>query len=336
MTADSYSSRLGLIKQFTGNNNNNWGDIFNSSFTDVIERVIAGVSTHADTGGTVDLSTVTPPAGPTSAVDFEHLFTGALVSDLTLKLPNVPRLYLIGNFTTNAFSLFVTTASGSNTVDIPQGTLILVWVNISNYVSRLDGGDVGQIRMHAGTSVPAGYMACNGASLLRAKFPSLFNSIGTTWGAADGTHFTLPNLQDTGRFPRSSSGSLTVGTYQTNQNKSHTHTGSGSTGAESVDHTHAFSGTTGTSNQSLSHTHTDTTNTFAFNAGTGAFPINANTTASTTGATDLSSHNHSFSGTTSGDSVAHTHAYSFTTSTGSADGTEARPEAAVVMFVIKY
>jgi microcystin-dependent protein len=54
----------------------------------------------------------------------------------------------------------------------------------------------------------------DGSSLLRASYPDLFGKIGTTYGAVDGTHFTLPNLKDTGRFIRSRSGSITVGTSQ--------------------------------------------------------------------------------------------------------------------------
>lgn len=44
--------------------------------------------------------------------------------------------------------------------------------------------------------IPPGWMAANGASLLRADFPKLFGVYSTLYGAADGTHFNLPNLQD--------------------------------------------------------------------------------------------------------------------------------------------
>ena len=45
---------------------------------------------------------------------------------------------------------------------------------------------------YAGTGAPTGYLLQNGASLLRADYPALFAAIGTTYGAVDGTHFTLP------------------------------------------------------------------------------------------------------------------------------------------------
>lgn len=54
---------------------------------------------------------------------------------------------------------------------------------------------VGSVFPYAGTAAPSGYLLCFGQSLLRASYPDLFTAIGTTYGAADGTHFTLPDLR---------------------------------------------------------------------------------------------------------------------------------------------
>lgn len=54
---------------------------------------------------------------------------------------------------------------------------------------------VGVIFPYGGTAAPSGYLLCFGQSLLRASYPDLFTAIGTTYGAADGTHFTLPDLR---------------------------------------------------------------------------------------------------------------------------------------------
>lgn len=48
---------------------------------------------------------------------------------------------------------------------------------------------------YAGSTVPSGWLECNGASLLRTDYPALFTAIGTTWGSVDGTHFTLPDMR---------------------------------------------------------------------------------------------------------------------------------------------
>lgn len=45
------------------------------------------------------------------------------------------------------------------------------------------------------TSVPTGYLACNGAAVSRTTYAALFLAIGTTWGVGDGsTTFNVPNL----------------------------------------------------------------------------------------------------------------------------------------------
>jgi len=57
------------------------------------------------------------------------------------------------------------------------------------------GSPTGSILPFAGSSAPTGFLIADGASLLRADYAALFAVIGTTYGSADGTHFTLPNLK---------------------------------------------------------------------------------------------------------------------------------------------
>jgi microcystin-dependent protein len=44
-------------------------------------------------------------------------------------------------------------------------------------------------------NIPANLLLCDGTSYLRTAYPDLFSAIGTTWGAADGTHFNVPDLR---------------------------------------------------------------------------------------------------------------------------------------------
>lgn len=53
----------------------------------------------------------------------------------------------------------------------------------------------GAIMDYAGTSAPTGWLLCYGQSLLRTDYAALFSAIGTTYGAADGTHFSLPDIR---------------------------------------------------------------------------------------------------------------------------------------------
>ena len=57
----------------------------------------------------------------------------------------------------------------------------------------------GTLVMTVAATTPAGWLYCDGQSLLRSTYPDLFSVIGTTYGAADGTHFNVPNLK--GRVP---------------------------------------------------------------------------------------------------------------------------------------
>ena len=68
---------------------------------------------------------------------------------------------------------------------------------------------VGTIIAVAYTGVPEGYMHCNGAAVNRTTYVNLFNKIGTTYGAGDGsTTFNLPNT--VGKFLE---GGVEAGTY---------------------------------------------------------------------------------------------------------------------------
>lgn len=54
---------------------------------------------------------------------------------------------------------------------------------------------IGAVSFFAGSSAPSGWLLCYGQSLLRASYAELFSVIGTTYGAADATHFSLPDLR---------------------------------------------------------------------------------------------------------------------------------------------
>jgi hypothetical protein len=62
----------------------------------------------------------------------------------------------------------------------------------------------GMIGAFGGTGAPAGWLACDGTSMFRSDYPALFAAIGTTWGAADATHFNVPDLR--GQFLRGANG----------------------------------------------------------------------------------------------------------------------------------
>jgi hypothetical protein len=345
MSADLYDAILGLIQQATGNNNNNWGTTFNTSFAAPAVRAMAGVNSISTTGGTLDLSTITPPTGLRADIDKIQLITGALVADFTITVTNKSKTWKFWNNTTGAFFVYVKVPGGvarasasapGGLVQIPQGCLVEVICDGSGTLIRADDVEIGQIVMSTKAAAGPGELALGGASLLRSAYPDLFGKQGTTWGSADGTHFTLPNLLDTNRFPRAGGGSgPAVGTYQANQNLAHSHTitGAPTVGSLSIDsggsHTHSASSSDGGHSHSVGGAVQQGLNAGSFSAANGL----TNPGSTGTGFASIT--------TTVNAGGAHIHTISGapaagTLGTASSGGTEARPESAAVLMCVRY
>lgn len=347
MAADTYNSILGLINQGTGNNNNNWGSIFESAFAVPIERAFAGVNTITATSGTMDLSTTVPPAGLRLDIDYIQKATGALTGDLTIQVPNVSKTWRFWNATSNAFNMYVKVPSGvaranastpGGLVQIPQGCVIDVTCDGGGLLIRSDDREIGTLSMSGKAAAGPGEIALNGASLLKASFPDLYGKISTTWGTVDGTHFTVPNFTDTNRFLRAGGGSgPAVGTYQSNQNLAHSHSVTGTPGL----------GTLNTDTQG-SHTHSgsDVGHQHLVNIGNSGTVASSNVPTGTAGNpqyvnTGSVNTTTGFASITIGSAGSHTHNVVGTPSLGtlgtaSSGGAEARPEAAAVLICIRY
>ena len=70
----------------------------------------------------------------------------------------------------------------------------------------------GFILPFAGTSIPEGWLICNGAAVSRTEYAALFSAIGTKWGEGDGsTTFNLPDLDE--RFIEGTVDTSKVGEY---------------------------------------------------------------------------------------------------------------------------
>jgi len=59
---------------------------------------------------------------------------------------------------------------------------------------------VGSIVMFSGATAPSGWLLCDGASVSKTAYASLFAIVGSSFGSATSTNFILPNLQS--RFPK--------------------------------------------------------------------------------------------------------------------------------------
>jgi hypothetical protein len=86
----------------------------------------------------------------------------------------------------------------------------------------------GTVVSYAASTVPTGWLECNGAAISRTTYASLFAAIGTVFGIGNGSStFNLPDLR--GYFVRGYDNSRGVdpsrefGSNQTDDNKSHAH-----------------------------------------------------------------------------------------------------------------
>lgn len=70
---------------------------------------------------------------------------------------------------------------------------------------------IGTVVFYLGTTIPDGYLLCNGASLSRTEFPELFAVLGTKCGSVDSAHFTLPDTHH--RFLEGTTTLSEVGSY---------------------------------------------------------------------------------------------------------------------------
>lgn len=126
----------------------------------------------------------------------------------------------------------------------------------------------GVVQQYAGTTAPAGYLLCNGASFSSVTYGDLASVVGDTYGTHSGTTYYLPDLRTRIAVGQAASGTFaTLGatggaethTLTSAQLAAHSH---GLTWTSSGSGTATASATTSTGDQSVSHTHdiTDTHN----------------------------------------------------------------------------
>jgi microcystin-dependent protein len=134
-------------------------------------------------------------------------FTGATQSGTGVAAPNL----LIAN---------------GETVSLYYSVPITGWTSGgSTFLASSGGLNAGDELITAATSCPLGTIPEDGSSLLRASYPGLFSSIGTTYGSVDGTHFTVPDARGVWERGAGTSGTLVnsngaafVGAQGTNYN----------------------------------------------------------------------------------------------------------------------
>jgi microcystin-dependent protein len=136
-------------------------------------------------------------------------------------------------------------ANGNGVLDVGEITVAATTFVCNGISSGGGSGAVpsGSIMAFAGSTIPTGWIICDGTAVSRVTYADLFASIATNWGQGDGTStFNLPDLR--GRFLRGVDGIAgndpdaatrtalniggntgnNVGSYQLDDLKAHNHT----------------------------------------------------------------------------------------------------------------
>jgi len=161
-------------------------------------------------------------------------------------------------------------------------------------LTGIEGINTGIIVPWTDTSVPAGFLECDGAAVSRTTYADLFAVIGTTYGAGNGsTTFDLPDLQDNVVIGKSNTKALA------STGGANTVSSTGNIGGNAANHTL-------TTNQLASHTH------FLYNPGpnpqalyavTGSLQANPGAGFNVTNAGADAAHSHTLSGNFTGDAT---------------------------------
>jgi microcystin-dependent protein len=307
-----------------------------------IARLLKDLNGTIASGGSSNAYTVTSSSGHTTytngtLISFRASFTNTAAATLNMNTYGAKKIRVF--------------AVGAE-AEIAASQIVSGCTYQFRYDSALDGGNgaflclnpspdpasslsAGSIKIWPSDTLESGWAWANGQSLVRADYAALFAAIGTTYGAADGTHFNVPDLCGRAPFGSDDMGGIAAKSRITNaecsivgttlgasggaqsialttaQLASHTHTASssslsasGTTSGASQGHTHLVAGATGT--ESAGHTHSGTTGTMS-NDHTHQGTTDSGGAHTHTGTTATESQSHTHTGTSGTESADHTH-----------------------------
>jgi microcystin-dependent protein len=215
-----------------------WGDALNNGPFADLDSMIAGIVTKSLTNAPVALTA-------TEAKNAIVRLTGALSGNVAVTIPAVG-LFAVQNATTGNFLVTVQGSAGSAQI-VAQGVSTIVHIDGTNgaFLAGARPSTVGMIAQFIGTTVPGGWLECDGSLISRTTYANLWtyaqasgniqtdanwtaNAMFGAFSTGDGsTTFRIPDLR--GTFMRSwahggaTDAGRTAGQLQTGQVQNHTH-----------------------------------------------------------------------------------------------------------------
>ena len=134
--ASSYSSRIRLEKQGSGENANTWGSRLNSNVIDLVDAAVAGVTAVDVDGQGGNGVTLTANNGSSDqARSFGLRMTGALSADVTVSYSTAPeKIYFVNNETAGGYNVIMD--NGSTKVTVGNGAALIATEGSNSYAIR--------------------------------------------------------------------------------------------------------------------------------------------------------------------------------------------------------
>lgn len=115
----SYSSKLRLALQGTGDNSSTWGDIANQQVFQLLEDSVTGLVSVSTNGGS---TTLTTNNGSTDQARMALLLVNGVLSvNATIVAPSLSKWYMVQNNTSGGFAVNLQAAGGAG-FNVPQDT----------------------------------------------------------------------------------------------------------------------------------------------------------------------------------------------------------------------
>ena len=153
MTA-TYTTRIRLTKQGTGDNDSTWGVVLNDEVIELTDYAIAGYTTISLAAGDVSLTINDGATDQARSAMLE--LTGTLTGNRGVYLPtNISKSYIVKNDTSGAYSATVLINGGTGSA-IPQGSSVIVFTDGTTVTPATDSTGLGlgtAAELNFGTSI---------------------------------------------------------------------------------------------------------------------------------------------------------------------------------------